>query len=188
MKMKDFTEIIIYGRGGQGGKTAGTVLAKAALIDKKEIQAFPEYGPEKTGAPVKTFIKISKNPIKAFTPVLKPDIALFLDTTLIKVADYEEFDKKTIIIVNTNKTKRQLKKILKFNNSIYAFDGTRLSLETLGKNLPNIAMIGVLAKISKIVSINSLTKATKEHFTKKIGAENSQKNIVMLKKAFSQAK
>lgn len=187
--MKDLTEIIVYGRGGQGGKTAGILIAKAALIDKKEMQAFPEYGPEKTGAPVKVFVKLSKNPIKAFTPVLKPDIALFLDPTLLKAIDLkEEIAKDTKIIINTNKSKQQIKKEYKLNSTIYTLDGTKLALEITGKSLPNMAMLGAIAKISKLVSINSLVKASKEYLIKKLGAENTQKNIILLKKAYNQAK
>lgn len=187
--MEDIVGITIYGRGGHGGKTAGMLLAEAALRDKMEIQAFPEYGPEKTGAPVKIFVKLSKKPIKAFTSILKPDIALFLDSKLLSyINPKQEFTKNTKIIVNTQKSKPTIKKQIKVNNPVHVLDGTKLALETLGKNLPNMAMIGALVKITKVVSLTSLVKVSTIHFNKKIGPEKTKNNIDMLKKAHKLAK
>ncbi|MFA6610188.1 MAG: 2-oxoacid:acceptor oxidoreductase family protein, partial [Candidatus Omnitrophota bacterium] len=138
--MKDMIEIRWHGRGGQGAKTAALLLADAALSSGKYVQAFPEYGPERMGAPVASFDRISTKPILLHSGVLNPDVVLVLDPTLIEAVDVTEgMSDGGVIVVNTEKTPEQIKSELKISGSIKVFvvDASTISKETIGREIPN---------------------------------------------------
>ena len=169
-------EIRIHGRGGQGAKTASQFIVEAALDQGKYIKAFPEYGPERRGAPIVAFARISDKPIHTYAPITKPDIVLVIDDTLIGFVDVTEgLSSKGILIVNTDETLLNIKQKTKFKGKIHTLDATRISIDLLGKNLPNIPMLGALVKITNIVSLNSLKNKINEKFLKKIGEEKTKK-------------
>ena len=116
--MKDILEIRIHGRGGQGAKTASQFIAEAALGEGKNIQAFPEYGPERAGAPMKAYTRISDKQITTYAPVVNPDVVIVIDPTLVKSANVTEgLTDDGILIVNTPKSAEELKKETGFKGS-----------------------------------------------------------------------
>ena len=182
-------EIIFVGRGGQGAKTAAQFIAEAALVSGKQVQAFPEYGPERTGAPVKSFVRISDKPITTHAPVAKPDIALVIDPTLIGHVDFSSnMDKNGIIIVNSPKSSDKVKEDLNFAGAVHTVDATKISIELVGKNLPNTPILGALIKIKEVVKMDDLIQQVKSKFLHKIGEEKTNANIEAIKKAYNQVK
>ena len=109
---KKIFEIIIYGRGGQGAKTTAEIIAQGALLEDKFVQAFPEFGPERSGAPVQTFVRISDKPVKTREPVLNPDCFMVLDETLLGVfGDFDKLSENSFLIINTQKSEEEILKI-----------------------------------------------------------------------------
>ena len=180
--------ISIYGRGGQGAKTCAQIIAEAGVQAGKFIQAFPEYGPERRGAPVKSFVRISDKPIRTHEPIINPDYVIVIDGNLIAVLD--EIKTYTCpIIINTHK---EISKELK-SKEIYSIDGTKISMEEIKINNPNIVLIGSLLKILKskkvdVVKYKDVEKTIKEMFTKKRKEHFIQPNINCLKKGYENTK
>ncbi len=182
-------EIRIHGRGGMGAKTAGQIIAETALKEKKYIQAFPEYGPERTGAPVKTYVKISNKPILSYAGIKHAEIVLVIDDSLIDENIVENISSSCIFVVNTEKNiKPELDKY-KFNGHLYCIDATKISLEELGKNIPNIALVGALIKATEEHAIKF------DHFIDKIKDVLSEKgekvveaNIKAAKRSYDEVK
>lgn len=182
-------EIRIHGRGGQGAKTASQFIVEAALDQGKYIKAFPEYGPERSGAPIVAFARISDTPIHTYAPITKPDIVMVIDPTLIGIVDVTEgLNNKGMLIVNTHKSSDEIRQKTKFKGELYTLDATQISIDLLGKNLPNIPMLGALVKITNKVSIDSLKNKINEKFLKKIGEEKTEKTIQSLIKGYEAVK
>jgi pyruvate ferredoxin oxidoreductase gamma subunit len=187
--MKDILEIRIHGRGGQGAKTASQFIVEAALDQGKYIKAFPEYGPERRGAPIVAYAKISDKPIYSYAPVTKPDIVMVIDDTLIGFVDVTEGLKSSgILIVNTDMPLAKIKQKIKFKGKIHIVDATKISIDLVGKNLPNIPMLGALVKITNVVSMDSLKNKINEKFLKKIGDEKTKKTVETLIKGYESVK
>ena len=182
--MEDIYEIRLHGRGGQGAKTASQFIAQAALTKGKNIQAFPEYGPERTGAPMKAFVRISDKIIHSFAPVVNPDVVLVIDPTLLeKIKVAEGLTDKGILIVNTPNDSNWVKEKTGFNGACYTLDATKISLETVGKNFPNTPMLGALIKITNCVTMEATEEVIKEKFLHKIGEQKTQATIEAIQKA-----
>lgn len=188
MKDKGIFEIVVVGRGGQGAKTAAEFIAEAALDKGKNIQAFPEYGPERAGAPVKSYVRISNKPIKTYAPVVNPDVVIVIDPTLLNTDVKEGLTKKGIFIANTNKDKTYVKQKIKFEGKIHTVDATKISIEAVGKNLPNTPMIGALIKTTDIISLESINKKVEEKFLDKLGKEKTKATIEAIKKAYDEVR
>ncbi len=191
--MKDILEIRIHGRGGQGAKTASQFIAEAALREGKYVQAFPEYGPERSGAPMKSYARISKHKISIYSPVVNPDIVVVIDPTLIDNEDTLEdvlsgLKSKDILIVNTKEKPEELKKRSGFKGKVYTVDATKISIETTGKNIPNTPMLGALSKITGIISLESIKECTRNKFIKKIGEKKTNAIIEGIEKAYNSVK
>lgn len=171
------TEIIVYGRGGLGAKTCAQVIAEAALLGEKEIQAFPEYGPERRGAPVRAFVRISNKPIRTSSTITEPSFVIVIDDGLFSVLP--ELNNYTCpIIINTNKDKKEFKVKTK---DIYVIDATKISIEQLKSNNPNMVLIGMFLKLTTVVKFDDVKKVIEEEFTKKNKNELIEPNINCLK-------
>ncbi len=182
-------ELKFFGRAGQGGKTAAELVADAALDEGKFIQAFPEYGPEREGAPVKVFVRIDDKPVRIHCQVKSPDIAVVIDPTLLECLDVIEGLKKDgLLIVNTPKSPKEIRDFTGFKGKIFTVDGTRISMKIFGRNFPNMPVLGALIKATNIVKIESLRNQIVCIFLKKIGGEKTKKNIDMVETAFREAK
>jgi pyruvate ferredoxin oxidoreductase gamma subunit len=182
---KKIFEIIFHARGGQGAKTAAELLAQAALKEGKFIQAFPDFGPERTGAPVKTFVRISDEPILTHEPVVDPDVVVILDETLLGIVDAtKNLDENESMIVNTVSDREVVAEKTKYVGNIYPIDATGISAEIIGEPRPNTAILGKLLKVTEIVKLENIVEVFREKYTGKIGAEKTEKNILAIEKAY----
>lgn len=182
-------ELKFFGRAGQGGKTAAELIADAALDEGKFIQAFPEYGPEREGAPVKAFVRIDDKKIRIHCHVKNPDMAIVIDPTLLDCLDVIEGLKKDgILVVNTPKSPKDIRNLTGFKGKICTVNGTKISMEVFGRNFPNMPILGALVKASAVVKMASLKTQILCRFLEKIGGEKTRKNIRMVEMAYEEAK
>ena len=167
--MKDMIEIRWHGRGGQGAKTASLLLADAAFNTGKYIQGFPEYGPERMGAPITAYNRISDSPITIHSNIYEPDYVVVVDDSLLESVDVTSGLKSTgAIVINTTKDSNYIKKSLKdYSGDIYCIDAKKISLETLGKYFPNTPMLAAIVKVSGIMSDEDLLKDMQGSFKHK---------------------
>ena len=171
--MDNLIEIRWHGRGGQGAKTASLLLADAAFNTGKYIQGFPEYGPERMGAPITAYNRISNNPITIHSNIYEPDYVVVVDDTLLESVDVTAGLKESgSIVINTTKSADYLKSVLKnYNGGIYTIDAKKISLETLGKYFPNTPMLAAIVKVSKVMDekefLDDMISSFKHKFAKK---------------------
>lgn len=171
--MNDLIEIRWHGRGGQGAKTASLLLADAAFNTGKYIQGFPEYGPERMGAPITAYNRISTKPITIHSNIYEPDYVVVVDDTLLETVDVTAGLKETgAIVINTTKDGEEIKKQLKgYKGEIYTIDAKKISIEALGKYFPNTPMLAAIVKVSKIMTdkdfLNDMQGSFKHKFAKK---------------------
>ena len=171
--MKDLIEIRWHGRGGQGAKTASLLLADAAFNTGKYIQGFPEYGPERMGAPITAYNRISNDPITIHSNIYEPDYVVVVDDTLLETVDVAAGLKETgAIIINTTKDNDYLIKALNgYKGEIYKIDAKKISIEALGKYFPNTPMLAAIVKVSKIMTdedfLADMVGSFKHKFAKK---------------------
>lgn len=171
--MDNLIEIRWHGRGGQGAKTASLLLADAAFNTGKYIQGFPEYGPERMGAPITAYNRISNTPITVHSNIYEPDYVVVVDDTLLESVDVTSGLKEDgAIVINTTKSAEYLKKALKgYKGNIYTIDARKVSMETLGKYFPNTPMLAAIVKVSNIMSeeefLNDMEGSFKHKFAKK---------------------
>ncbi len=158
-------EVRFHGRGGQGAVTSSQVLAIAAFHDGKFTQAFPNFGVERTGAPVESYTRIDDKPIDVRQHVYSPDYVIVLDASLMANVDVTKgLGEKGLLLVNSNKAPKELG-LEKFNAK--CIDITKAALEVIGKPFVNIAALGAFASLSKEVSLEALNKAIDERFAEK---------------------
>ena len=171
--MENLVEIRWHGRGGQGAKTASLLLADAAFNTGKYIQGFPEYGPERMGAPITAYNRISDNPIVIHSNIYEPDYVVVVDDTLLESVDVTAGLKEIgAIVINTVKDADYLKRALHgYNGSIYTIDARKISEECLGRYFPNTPMLAAIVKVSNIMDekgfINDMQGSFKHKFAKK---------------------
>jgi len=187
--MKEIFEITIIGRGGQGSKTTSEVIASTALRAGKYIQAFSEYGAERTGAPMTSYVRISDKPITIHCTIIDPDLTVIMDDGLLEMASCSRADQ--MLIVNTPKEPKEIKNILGLKlGRVFAVDSTKISIETLGMNVPNTPTLGAIAKAAgeKIVDKQQLETELRAKLEKKIGKDAMDKNIVCLNRGYDEVK
>ena len=188
----NLVEIRWHGRGGQGAKTASLLLADAAFNTGKYIQGFPEYGPERMGAPITAYNRISSKPITIHSNIYYPDFVVVVDDTLLESVDVTSGLKEDGgIIINTTKSSEEIKELLKnYKGNIYTLDAKRISIDALGKYFPNIPMLAGIVKISNIMTdeqlINDMEDSLKHKFAKK--PEVIEGNMNALKIALNEVK
>lgn len=177
-------EIKIIGRGGQGGKSAAAILAAIALKHGKHIQSFPEYGAERQGAPVFAYTRISDSPIRIHSGITHPNIVAVMDSTLLSLPITKGVPDTGIIIVNTNKSPKEIRKKLNFNKGkVYTVDATGISIKNFGKNIPNTPMLGAINKAAELFSEKYLEDEIVHKFGRKLNKNLLQKNINAIKQA-----
>jgi pyruvate ferredoxin oxidoreductase gamma subunit len=190
--MGKMIEIRWHGRGGQGAKTAALLFADSAMGSGKFIQAFPEYGPERMGAPVQSFDRLSDEPITLHCGITSPDIVVILDTTLMATVDVTAgLSEDGIIIINTPSSPAEMREEMKMKGmKIFTIDASGISKETLGKEIPNTPMLGALIKASGLLDIESVLEDTKKKLEKKFRTkpELIEGNIQAIKRAYEEVK
>ena len=190
--MNNLIEIRWHGRGGKGAKTASLLLADAAFNTGKYIQGFPEYGPERMGAPITAYNRISNEPITIHSNIYEPDYVVVVDDTLLESVPVTAGLKKDgAIIINTTKDSNYLRDVLKdYTGSIYSIDARKISMETLGQYFPNTPMLAAVVKVSQIMSeqdfLNDMIGSFKHKFAKK--PEVIEGNMKALEMALKEVK
>lgn len=181
--MRGLTEIRWHGRGGQGAKTAAQFLAEAALDAGKFIQAFPEYGPERAGAPIRAYTRVSDKPINIHSAVTNPEAVVVIDPTLLTPQVLEGLSDDGFLVVNSPEPPSEIRKRLGYRGRIAAVDATKIALETVKIPMPNTPMLGALLKVMPIVSFEALDEKIKDKFLKKLGEEKTKANLEAVKRA-----
>lgn len=171
--MGKVVEIRWHGRGGQGAKTASLLLADAAFDTGKYIQGFPEYGPERMGAPITAYNRISDTKLTIHSNIYEPDYVVVVDETLLEAVDVTSGLKEDgAIVINTTKSPDEIRPLLKgYKGKVCTVDARTISIETLGRYFPNTPMLGAVVKVSKImdekVFLDSMTGSFKHKFASK---------------------
>lgn len=186
--MKGLTEVRWHARGGQGAVTAAKLLAEAALSRGRYFQAFPEYGPERMGAPIQAFTRISPDPIYIKSSVTNPDIVVVLDPTLLKSIDVTVgLSDEGFLIVNTDAPPSEVRSSIGLaGRKVFTVPATEIALETIGKPIPNTPMLGALAKVTGLISLEDLESHLRSSFGKKFSQDVIEGNIAALKRAYSE--
>ncbi|OGP73424.1 MAG: pyruvate synthase [Deltaproteobacteria bacterium RBG_16_49_23] len=175
-------EIRFHGRGGQGAVTSAELLALAAIWEGKYAQAFPSFGPERRGAPVVAFCRISDEPIKIRANIYEPDIVVVLDASLLKIVNVAAGLKSDGIIVTTSKNSpEKVKESLKIKNRIGVVDAGKIALEVLGLPITNTTMLGSVVKASGLIKKESIIPPFKERF-----GRIAEKNITAFERAYQE--
>ncbi len=190
--MDNIIEIRWHGRGGQGAKTAALLFADAALTLGKYIQAFPEYGPERMGAPVASFNRLSDKPIMLHSSITNPSIVLVLDPTLMASVDVTAgLPEDGLLIVNSSLGAQDIRKQLNLKGrKIFTIDASKVSKETIGREIPNTPMLGALVKVSGLLKFEEMIADLEVKLKKKFASkpEVIKGNIDAVKRAYLEVK
>ena len=179
------TEIRWHGRGGQGAVTSADLLARAAISEGKYAQAFPSFGPERRGAPVLAFDRISdQEPIRIRAEIAEPDVVIVLDSGLLPIVNVTSGLKKGgILVINTKKSVQDIESEFRTKWQLAVIDATKIARELLGVNIVNTTMLGALLKATGVVKLESLSEPLKERF-----GRLAERNINAMKRAFEESK
>lgn len=186
--MRALTEIRWHGRGGQGAKTAALLLADVAFNTGKHVQGFPEYGPERMGAPITAYDRISDNEIRVHSNIYEPDFVVVVDDTLLHSVDVTKGLKPDgAILINTLKEKDEIIPLLNgYQGQVYIIDARKVSMETLGKYFPNTPLLAAIVKVSGLmeeeVFMKEMEESLRHKFAKK--PEVLEGNMKALQMAF----
>ncbi|MCX8021803.1 MAG: 2-oxoacid:acceptor oxidoreductase family protein [Syntrophorhabdaceae bacterium] len=176
-------EVRFHGRGGQGAVTSAELVAQAAIKQNLYAQAFPSFGPERRGAPVQAYLRVSPTPIKLRSKVYHPDAVVILDATLLKTINPAEGIKDdAVIVINSNKDEEELIKLFPKLRIAYV-DASKIAKEELGVSITNTTMIGALVKATNITELESLEGPVRERF-----GILAQRNINAYTRAFKETK
>ena len=188
--MKKVIEIRWHGRGGQGAVTASKLLATAALAEDKYFQAFPEYGPERMGAPIQSYTRISDTPIKIHCHVLNPDMVAVLDSTLIDSINITQgLMDNGIIVVNTDESPEKIREKLHLKGKkVFTVDASKIASEELGRPMPNTPMIGALIKATGLLKLDNVIDDIKSNFAGKFSEKIIAGNVKAIKRAYQEVK
>jgi pyruvate ferredoxin oxidoreductase gamma subunit len=188
--MAHVTEIRWHGRGGQGAKTASLLFAEAASMEGKYSQGFPDYGPERMGAPMRGFNRVSDEPIKVHCAIYSPSVVVVLDDTLLRSVDVASgMPEGGVIIVNTVKTAADIRKALGAQGRrLYVVDATGIAIEEIGRPIPNAPMLGALIKVTGILSLESILKQIKKKFSHGFRPEVLEGNVRAIERAYEEVK
>ncbi len=178
-------EIRWHGRGGQGAVTAAVIVAQAAIFEGKYAQAYPEFGAERRGAPVRAYNRVSDHPIYTRAPIRNPDVVVVLDPSLPKELYLEGLKSGGYLIINTKKSIDEVRSIVgRSDIKIAVVDATKIALETLGVPIVNTAMVGAFAKVVPVVKLEMVEEAIKENFSGRL----AEVNISAVRKAYEEVK
>lgn len=189
--MSEILEIRWHGRGGQGTVTAAKVFADACLSGGRHVQAFPEYGPERAGAPLRAYNRISSKELRMHCPVLNPKIVVVADPTLLESINVAEgAPDDAIFIINTSKdpsvvrTKLHVSK----NQKIFIVDATKIAIESFGRPMPNSPLVGALAKVSGVVPLETILEDVKKSFGKKFAKKIIDGNLEAARRGYEEVR
>jgi pyruvate ferredoxin oxidoreductase gamma subunit len=186
--MKDLVELRWHSRGGQGAKTGALVLAEAAMDEGKYVQGFAEYGPERMGAPMKAYNRISNAPITVHYGIYNPNVVAILDTTLIDKVDVAEgLSEDGVIIVNTPESPADVRSLLGIEGrSIFTVDASKIARANIGRDIPNTPMIGAILKATQMMDVDGVIKGIKKKLGAKLKPEIVEGNVKAIKQAYEE--
>ncbi|MDP2167821.1 MAG: 2-oxoacid:acceptor oxidoreductase family protein [Thermodesulfovibrionales bacterium] len=187
--MSDLIEIRWHGRGGQGTVTAAKVLADACLSGGRYVQAFPEYGPERAGAPLRAYNRISSNRLRMHCPVLEPHVVGIVDATLIDAINVAEgTPENAMFVVNTSKGPAEIRTRLKAGErqKVFTVDATKIATDCIGRALPNFPMLGAVVKVTGLVTLDHLLEDVKKSFGKKFSQKIIDGNLEAVRRGYEE--
>lgn len=165
-------EIRVHGRGGQGAVTSTELIALAAISEGKYAQAFPSFGPERRGAPVMSFARISDKPIRTREKVYTPDVVVVLDPTILKIVDVTAGLKRSgMVVLNSPKPEEEVRKTFGIKAKLSLVDATGIAMKHLGRPITNTTMLGALIKASGVIDIGAMKGPLEKRFGR-IAARN----------------
>lgn len=189
--VENILEVRWHGRAGQGVKTASYLLGEAAMDLGKYIQAFPEYGPERMGAPMAAYTRISDKKILIHSGVENPDIVVVIDPTLVGSIDILKGVnlEKGIVIINSSLSPSQFReKLPNFKGTIATVDATGIALDSIGRPIPNVPMLGALIKVTELLPLESVEEKLKLKFSEKFSEQIVKGNLVALERGYREVK
>ena len=184
------TEIRWHGRGGQGAVTAAKMVAELALGQKKYFQAFPEYGPERSGAPIVAFTRVSDAPIQIYAGIEHPQIVVVLDPSLLSVVDVTKgAPADAIVLVNSEMSPAELRQHYQLEGFRYfTIAATRIAVETIKRPIPNTPMVGALTRITGLFAIDEVVEFLRLDFSKKFPPKVVEGNINAITRSYEEVK
>lgn len=184
-------EIRWHGRGGQGTVTAAKVFADACLSGGRYTQAFPEYGPERAGAPLKAYNRIGSRELRLHCPVTKPNIVSVVDATLLDAIDITDgAPDDAAFIINSSKDPKEIRAKIKAKSTqkVFTVDATTISVDTIGRVMPNTPMVGALTKVSGLLTLDSVLEDMKKSFGKKFSQKIIDGNMQAVTRGYGEVK
>ena len=182
------TEIRWHGRGGQGAVTAAKMVAELALGQNKYFQAFPEYGPERSGAPIVAFTRVSNEPIQIYAGIEHPQIVVVLDPSLLSIVDVTKgAPADAIVLVNSEMSPAELRKHYHLEGfHYYTIAATRIAVETIKRAIPNTPMVGALTRITGLFPIDEVVAFLRADFGKKFPPKVVEGNINAITRSYEE--
>jgi pyruvate ferredoxin oxidoreductase gamma subunit len=181
------TEIRWHARGGQGAKTAAIFVAEAVLDQGKYGQGFPEYGPERRGAPVRGYTRIADAPIRRHCSIEHPDVVIVLDPTLLEspaAGVTAGATEHTIFLVNTGEQPATIARRIGVDpDRVHTVDATKIALDCFGKSIPNMPMIGALLSVADLMSLDELKTSLEQRFQRKFSPDVLAGNLRAVERA-----
>ncbi|MGI6216666.1 MAG: 2-oxoacid:acceptor oxidoreductase family protein [Coriobacteriales bacterium] len=187
--MSQLVEIRWHARAGQGAVTAAKLVAETALYQGRYMQAMPEYGPERTGAPIKAFTRVCDEPIEVHNNIINPDTVVVLDDTLLRIVDVVEGLKDDgTVIVNTVKSADQIRKELGVPDTVKVavVDASGIALDTIGRDIPNTPICAALSSVTGVIPVDALKENLVESFKKKFSQEVIDHNLESVDRAYKE--
>lgn len=187
--MSRTAEIRWHGRGGQGVITAAKILSEAAMIEGKYFQALPDYGAERTGAPIRAYTRISTEPIVPYCQVTQPDVVVVTDPTLLDFVNVTEGLKPGgMLVVNTSLSPDALRSQLAYDKGkVCTVDATTIAVETIGRGMPNTPMLGALIRATDLVGKESMVEEMQQKLGATLKQEVVERNIRAFERAYDEA-
>jgi len=186
--MEKIMEVRWHARGGQGAKTAATVLAEAAIHEGKYSQGFPEYGPERMGAPMRGYTRIAEVPIRRHCPIEEPDVVVVLDETLLESAGVcDGLSEDGCLIVNSKRDHQAVcKEAGAGDRDVWIVDATGIALDELKRDIPNTPMVGALLKATGLLKLETVLADIEKKFLKKFKKSIVDSNLAAIKRAYEE--
>ena len=171
-----------HGRGGQGAVTAAELVARAAIGEGKYAQAFPSFGPERRGAPVLAYVRISSKQIKIRAEVTEPDVVVVLDPSLLRIVDVTSGLKDDgVLVVNTKKSAEEIRSEFSIRQRLATIDATRIARELLGVPITNTTMVGALIKATGAIRLESMVEPLKKRF-----GRLGERNVAVMNRGYEE--
>lgn len=186
--MQEVTEIRWHARGGQGAVTAAKMVAEVALSQDKYFQAFPEYGPERSGAPIVAFTRLSDEPIQVYSAIEHPDYVLVLDATLLDVVDVTAGtgDGAVVVVNSEEEAKKIAQRPGMSGKKVFTVPATKIALETIKRPIPNTPLIGALAKASGLFPLEGILEEVRDSLGKKFNEDIVNANLEAVNRGYKE--